>query len=595
MYNKILKIFDVKLEEVRIVGLTFLFTLLVGAVLNFMYSIPMAMFLARYNSSLLPYIYICAGISTAGFGVFFAYLEKRLSVFRLLTITLTILAGSLFVFWGVLIATDIKWISFALVIWAWMVNLILAAIYGILINQIFTLQQGKRLFGLMGGGIALGGIFSGFATDYLVGLIGTSNVILLNSLILLSCFFIQFSIKKHSGTRLTKSENVEEIQEKTSFKNLQNKRFVFSIFIISSVIIFQYYVFDLLFNTEIQKHFPNEQEMAGFYGVIYAIYDIFALITGFFLYGWVLRKGGLIFALALLPLSMCIFIGITFFASIIPAAAGLVFGLLVTAAIIENTSRESIYAESVLLLFQPLKANQRAFAQMQNELKIMPLATALIGVILVLIDHYFKISIPTLALIIFGISSVSVCVIFLIKKGYIKALVQALSKRNLLNPEFKKLDKDSLNILKQHLKSKFPEEIVYILQTIEKIDREEFIKTIEETLNHPLSEVRKYALKKIEEYDIKSAKEKVKQLCLEEKDPEVLIRAILAFAKIGDLESLSSLSAFEKNPNKKIATAAITAFIKYGKAEVKQKAIELVMQGAKSSQGEARAFSRAIA
>ncbi len=55
-------------------------------------------------------------------------------------------------------------------------------------------------------------------------------------------------------------------------------------------------------------------------------------------------------------------------------------------------------------------------------------------------------------------------------KDYLKTLIDAVTKRVLINPNFEVLDKKSLKVLSHSLKSPFSEEVIYFLQSLERIE-----------------------------------------------------------------------------------------------------------------------------
>jgi len=588
--DKLLHLLHVKPEEVKIVSFTFIFTFCMGIVLNILYSVPLAMFLARYNSSLLPYIYIGVGIAVFFGGLALSYLERVVAVFYVLSIPLGIFSSSLFFFWAMLFAIKSSWIFIVLLIWALMIGFLMISIILLLVNQLFTFQQSKRLFGLILCGTSTGGMLVGFGMDFLVKSIGSNNVILLASLILFLGFMIQFLIRKHSGNRLLLTGESKEIAaSEISFKRFENKKYILQVFLFTALVFFIHYSFDLLFNTSVQKHFSNEAKIAAFYGMLNAAYDTTILFTGFFLTGWIFSRFGLIVALLLWPMLLVIFLSAAFFANLIPIFSGFVFPILVVATILSGAVKDSITDESVLLLFQPLRPLHRAWLQIKNAIMIGPLALVFVGVVLLIIEKYFKIEFSFMFIMIIGASIAGVIIaFFVLKKGYLKLLINSLSKRTIISPQFTQLEKESLNVLKNHLKSRYPEEVIYVLQTIENIDLDEFVKILPETLDNPSEEVCCFSLNKIEQYRIQSMEEKLKQICVTEKKPAVLGCALLALGAITDLDQFAWFKNYLHDSNIEVVGSSVTALIKYGSETAKKMAIESLIEKAKSLQEEDR-------
>lgn len=588
--TKFLKLLRVKPDEARVVFLSVLFAFCIGIVQNILFSVPLAMFLARFSSSYLPHIYIACGLSTFLVGIAFSYLEKTVSVFYVLALPIGLFSASLFLFWGLLLVVTNPVIFVALLIWSLLIISLIISIVMLLTNQLFTFQQTKRIYGLILLGISTGGIIIGFGMDFLIRSIGSSHLILLAATVLLFGFITQFLIRKHSGKRLCCVEETGESKvAKASFKSFKDKKYILSVFLLTAIVFFVYYSFDLLLNTAVQKHYPNETEMAVFYGILYAVYDGAALFAGLVLAGLLLSRFGLIFSLLVWPMGLALLLSFAFLMDLIPPFAGLVFIFILATAVFEVTLRECITEQSILLLFQPLRPVQRAWAQLKNETIVTPLSMAIIGAILLMIDKRYGIQLSVMSFIIVALSLTGIALIFFVlKKGYLNLLVESLSKRSITNPKFTKLNKDSLGVLKGHLKSAHPEEVIYVLQTIENIDQNEFVQALIESLDNPLEQVRCFSLSKIEKHRIKSVEKKVQQICLTEKNPAVLSSALLALAAVTGLAQHSWFKSYLENSNLEIASSCLIALIKYGSEVEKKEAIDLIHEKAKSPQDEER-------
>lgn len=572
--GKLLKLIKVKPGEAKVVFLTVLFSFCVGIVQNIMTSVPLAMFLSRFSSSYLPHIYIACGASTFVVGLAFAYMEKKFSIFQVLSFPIGFFSATLFLFWGLLLVVKSPIIFVCLLVWALVIASLIISIVMLLSNQLFTIQQSKRIYGLILVGIATGGIIVGLGMKFLIEALGTNQLILLAALILSAGFITQFWIKKHSGNRLSRTEHVDGAEaSRASWKSFKNKKYILSVFLLTIIIYSIYYSFDLLLNTIIQQKYPNEVEMAAFFGLLYAIFDFALLGIGLFAASWLLLKYGLIISLLLWPVGLVVLMSSFFFMNGVPALAGIIFFFTICIAVYEVTIRETITEQTELLLFQPLRPVQRAWAQLKNEVIISPLSMALIGGLLLVFEKSFGVNLSFISLLIIGLSLAAIALIFFsLKKGYLNLLEESLSKRSIANPRFTTLNKDSLAVLKSHLKSHYPEEVIYVLQTIEKIDKNEFTNALIASIDHPVDEVRTFALGKIEQYRIKSAGEKIKKLCLGEKSPAVLGAALLALGAITDF----SFKNYLKDPHIEVVSSALIALIKYGSEEAKKEAIELL-------------------
>ncbi len=575
------RLLKIEPAEEKIVFLTFFYGFCIGILQNILFSVPLAMFLAHYNSSLLTLTYIGGGITSFIVGIGFTYLERKVSFFKLLALPTLFFSFLLLLFWGALFVVQEDWIYIVLQVWAVVIGSLNVSLVSLLFNQLFTLQQGKRLYGLIAGGVALGGIMIGFSLDFLVHHIGPNQIILLASCISFLGLYTQNKIKKNSGTRFLEKE--ESSSTVVSLKSFKDKKYMFSVFSITILVCFIFYTFDLLFNTEVQNHYKSEDAMASFYGIVFAIYDIGGLCAGFFLSSWLLSRLGLIASLLMWPICLTLFLSLAVFTHMVPPLMAIFFPVLIITSVLETVLREVITQESILLLFQPLRAAQRGWAQLKNEMLVGPLSMTLIGGILWWISENLGVQISLTAVIVVSLGLFTIAFTFLvIKKGYIKLLNESLTKRGIINPTFTKLSKESLGALTTHLKSAFPEEVIFTLQTIEGIDGQEFEKRVIEAVEHPLVEVRSFALNKIEEHRIKSAEEKTKNCCLTEKNPQVLGNALRALGSIAALEQFSWFPSYIESPNIEIASNAFIAAIKYGADAICREATQKLIIKAQS-------------
>lgn len=592
---KLAKWIQTKSEERGLVLRNILFALLIGGAQTFISVVPLAIFLTKYDSSLLTYVYMSLGVIIFSVGNIFTFFQKNLSFFQLLIFPLIFFSLSLFVFWGFLMGTDFYWFPMALFIWSAVAYTFLGLVLSNLMLRVFTLQEGKRFFGIVGGSRALGGTITGFLTPLLVKSIGAPYVFLLAPIIILFGVKALFAIKEHHSDRFKEETSVEAAaKEKTSFKKLTNKKYVACLFILAVATTFVYYSLDLLFNTEVKNHFASQAEMTGFLGVFLALSNILTLIGGFFLFGILLDKVGLIVTLFLAPITIGSFIGITLLANFVPSALGLVFGIFSVAILLERMFRQSVYGESLSLLYSPLRPAEREWAQTQYKISIQSISTSSIGVILFFISKTWGIRIPSISFFVLGISGIGIATLVIVKRDYVNMLIGALKKWALVKPEFTKLDKDTLRIIKSHLNSRFPEEVIYALQSIENADLRDFAAVLQQALDSPLLDVRCFALNKIEQHRIQSAKEKVIAICLNEKDPKIVGCALRALGAIADLNQYSWFKERLKDPKMEVAENCLIALFLHGFKAQQKEALDLIAQKARSASEEERFLSAAV-
>lgn len=562
--------------EGRIVGIYFFFSLLLGIVTNFAIIIPLSFFLKEYPSYLLSYTYIASGAGVFLAGLVFSYFEKRFPFFLVLISLLFFLSLSLIFFWALLLRQPFHGLSMILIIWANILMNFLGIIFGSLLLEVFNLQQAKRLFGLIGSGQSLGGLISGLCTPFLTNSIGTTHILLLSGILLIiSCGSI-FSIK--SNSRKPKEPSLEiQTEENPSFTKLQNKKYIYVVFLLNAINVMLYFVFDLFFNKEIKTHFHEDIAIANFLGVTSAASYALYLFAGFFLFSFFLTRFGLIISLLIHSVSTAFFMIVLLLIFNRPLSSDFIFFSFLTGIVLcERTLRNSISKQALLLFLQPLSKKERSWTQIETRAVVSPISTCLIGGALIGIQHIFGITLTSMSVSILLLSIGSILGTFSITKDYLKVLVHSITKRSILRPEFTTFDKECLQEFKKYLTSPYPEEVIYFLDIIENTQRATFSAALEQTLQHPSQEVLIYSLSKVEEYKIHALKDPSKKLYLETKDLQVKEAACLAWACTEDPKQLSTIIGDLCDLTTDIAKQAVIVFVKYGSEIEKEKYIQLL-------------------
>ena len=146
-----------------------------------------ALFLDRFEAVQLPYpdIVIAAGVGL----VVAAYLRlaRALPHMGLLAGSLLVFASTAFLFWWGLNTVGWDWLYAALYIWVGVFGVLAITQVWTLANFKLTTREAKRVFGLVGSGGILGGIFGSFVSRNLAATLGTSSILLALGLSLVGC------------------------------------------------------------------------------------------------------------------------------------------------------------------------------------------------------------------------------------------------------------------------------------------------------------------------------------------------------------------------------------------------------------------------
>ncbi len=258
-------------------------------------------------------------------------------------------------------------------------------------SRLFTLRQGKRLFGLVDSGQIVGMIIISVLVPVLINLLpDNKDLLYISGASVFIAFIVQliisgkFDLNKNSPTK--NSENDEKISIGAIFKN---KYVVYmALFVILSMIAAFFVVYVFLPVTKAK--YPGNEEYYTFLGGFTAALMTFTLLIKTLAYNKLTKAYGLKVTL-LLPafllgifVVLAIFIG-TFFGYSIDVSTFMLFFLLVSLGRLFSVSlKSSIEVPSLKLLYQSLDSNIRFRVQVMIDGMINETAAIIAGVILLI-------------------------------------------------------------------------------------------------------------------------------------------------------------------------------------------------------------------
>lgn len=554
---------NIKKDEKGIVTLLVLHSFLIGLSISFLISSTNSLFLSTYSASLLPYIYTVVAIALPIIGLIYNKIQSKIDISKSFISIIIFIFSLIVLLHSLIIFHDVKWVYFAL-----MIVLEVALVYFELefwgvVGVVFDIRQSKRLLGIVGSGQELAIVIGGFSTPFIVNAIGTKNLLfIVEASILLTLIVLSIILKKYS-TKFTNVQDEEEL-EIDSFKNDFKDRYILLIFAVTVLASFVYYFVDYIFYEEITIKYPTEDELSGFIGIFFAVAGIINFIFTSMVSGWFLNRFGLLIGLLALP------IFISFGASAMVIAWILVGSLifLIPIAIITKlfyvSVDTSIDKPSFKLLYQVFSSKKRVSIQAKTESFIDPIAGGVIGLLLIFLTSTLEFSVVGLSVILILMTLIWVFLAIILKKEYTSYLLKALSKKKLdVNLE---IDSQSLEIVKRGLNSKYPAEVLYSLEILERFDKNIFLTSLQELLkkfSNQNRDIQLFILEKIEEYKLDFKKE-IEELINLEKNLEIRAKLIKSFAIIAEDEAIEKLSQFLNSSEFILQKYAIIGLIKAG-------------------------------
>lgn len=554
----------IKEEEKSKVMNVFYFSFLIGVFQSFIYAISMALFLTTFSSSLLPNIYIFSAMTILVIGLIITSIESHIKYQSLMIGILYLITLVTLSFWTGLLFKHFNWIYFCLLVWGiTSYDLCLNPFWSIS-NRIFSLEQGKRLFGPIGTIQSIGGMCSGLILPVFLKFIDIHNMVLVTAIV---AFFISIYAKKvimdiklHDDTDA--DENIET--PNNSKMSIIKIPLAWKTCVVSMLGISSLYIIDMLFNTLAEQHYPDQNQLASFLGLFLGVNNLCNIIFSSTLCSKLYTRYGIINSTLLLPVTMIMVSIILCMTNITPWAAGLVFWLVGFLKICEETLRGSLAELSYLLLLNPLIPKLRAFVLTKLDLFATPIATLVISFLLIFISNYFGVSTILFIFMAFCVYLVYTIVLISLRKNYSETLNNSIAKQHYSPLPTLNFSPNDVNlILNRYLESEHPQEVVYALQLYKNQNKATLATAIKKVLNNPNKIVQTYILTCIKDIKLKSFIPNIIKKIKQNGDKEYLVEA---------LECLEQLQQYDFVENQLID------LINHDDLYLKQKAITLSLK-----------------
>ncbi len=218
------------------------------------------------------------------------------------------------------------------------------------------------------------------------------------------------------------------------------------------------------------------------------------------------------------------------------------------------------------VLYQVLPKVHRIAVQVSLESIIAPIAGGLVGGLLLLltwaggIEMIFLSSGALLTIGVWHLASKR------LDKEYQHALSEALVSRRLEGGTMI-YDESTVDILKNHLTSPHPGEVIYALDLLDKVADEDASDFYKQLLEHASPEVRQHVLERIRLERPQSLSRKVKGLANQEGKHSVRSQAIRAFCALEESDAVETVAPYLDHTQEAVRRGAMAGLLRFGGIE----------------------------
>lgn len=573
---------DIRAHERRLVALLVAHSACLGLVRVAAETSANALFVQSYGAAALPLAFLGAALSNPLVSLAYSRIGARVSFGRLLQISLWALLLGLFLC-RVLLFFQQSWPSLLLIIFYQTVYLLTGLEFWGLCSRLFDVRQAKRLLGLIGSGELAAQIVLGLSIPWVVGAVGTANLLWISLLGVLGCLLLLRSIRQEADSPLDLPEETEEGSSPLPGpRQLLREPYLLLLwaatagYTVCSCFIFQ------IFYDVASMRYTSEEHLAGFLGLYQAVSGCLALLTGGFLTSFVLERFGLSLGLLCFPLGV-VLVGLAVAAaSFGKGALVLVFSLVVLLKLQDDTLFDTLYRPAFQTLRQPLPSDQRATALTVGEGLVEPVFGGLSGLLLLAITHWLRLDVTFQAAMLAAFALLWTVVCLYLSKGYRRVLLSSLSRKIMqeARPDPRptrrsacyyrtapQTDSNSVKALGQALDSPHPGVVIYILKLLREIAPHAWQGWLRRNLSHESPQVRKHVLEQMEEHQLDSALPSVQALLAQESDPDVRGAAVRALASLSGGELLDQLTPLLENEQVQLRQGVLVGLLKSGELE----------------------------
>jgi len=536
-----------------------------GAATVFFETAASALFLARFGSSALPYVYVAAALLTTATGLVYTRVQDRVPFARLMTGTLWFLLVSVAALRVGLGMSGAAWLTFLLLVWYRALSILTDLEYWAVAARLYDVRQAKRLFGIVGSGEVVARIAGSFAVPLIVHAFGVTSLVLLSAVALAVCLVLVSLVLRALPAAAETPAGASAPVPRPGLRGLLRESYLRVILLLAFLGVLAKYLVDFAFLAQMRTRYADAQNLATFFALFSGFSQVASLLTRVLVSGRLLSRFGVGVGLMVLPAAHVACTMLIVASGLLPGASGLVFWLVISNQAIYKTLKHPIDNPSFKVLYQPLRRDQRLATQITVETLVTPLTIGLAGGLMLLFSRvvpYDPVVFSWLMLAVFGGWEI-------VARGagreYAAALVRALKRRFDDDDEpFTYDDERSLAVLHDTLRSDRPEDILFALALLEKAGAAGLEPAVIRLADHPSPDVRRAALLRLPAWQTPDALARVRAHAASDPVPAVRAVAVRAMCRGAGPEALALAVAALDDASLEVRRGALVGLLGVG-------------------------------
>ena len=526
-----------------------------------------ALFLDRFAADQLPYADIAiaamVGLVVAGY----IRAGRRVDLRELLIGSLGLFAAIAFFFWWAIRTVQWAWLFPALYVWIGIFGVLAIAQVWTLANFMLTTREAKRVFGLVGAGGILGGIFGGFLSNAIARSLGTESLLLLVAAFPAVCVILVIQIwrqESKDADLVVNDSSMTSLESSWSLlgslqiiRSSSHLKSIAALICITSIVTT---AAGWQFKAIAKASIIETDALAAFLGSFQGYAGILALLSQLLLTTRVLQRFGVGAVLFALPVAL-----------VLGTAGVLVFGSLSAVILLKGSDkvlRYSLDNSALQLLYLPVPTGIKVQVKSFIDTVIWRLGDGMAGVTLLVFVTYLQFTPQQVGWI--NLMAIVLWLFFAdrARQQYLATLGERVQEHRIdtESTSVPVLDRSTSSVLATKLDSGDAEEILYGLRLFELGYHQTAHPSIVGLIHHDSAEVRAKAVAILNAVGNASVKDEIEEL-LEDNALSVRTEALLYLTQHTDVDPLARIRELGDFPDSTIRSAIVAFLSRPGSAQ----------------------------
>jgi ATP:ADP antiporter, AAA family len=438
MRDKILSLLGIESGEESMVLMLLTQSVFLGIFLGSFDISAHSLFLSIFDEKMMAKAYVVSGVAGIILTSVYTWVQTRMQFKNFAIFNLVAVTSFTLLLWIALLLTPSKVIIFAVFIMLGPLNILAMLGFWGTAGRLFTLRQGKRLFGLVDVGMIIGFILSCYTVPVILSFnFASHNILLISAFSVLLASVLQIIIGAKfkffaGGGEGQDQEGIKE-EKKSVLKVFAQDPYTRTMAIFIALSVMTAFFVQYSFMAVTREQYPAEEDMARFLGIFTGSMMIFTLLVKLTVFSYLIRNYGLKTCLAISPLLIAVFtiiaILIGMFMGYTSESAGgflIFFMLLALSRLFSKSLKDSIESPSFKVIYQTIDEKIRFEIQSGMDGTVNEIAALTSGLLLAGLGILSFIKLIHFSLALLFIISIWILVAFKLYTEYRKSIRKAL-------------------------------------------------------------------------------------------------------------------------------------------------------------------------